>query len=176
MISRRVRSRVVINRARRPSPCAMASSVNSRGASPVEHGEAFTARLVPQGAGQPGLPDAGRAADHQMLIVADPSAGRELLEQGAIEPTRRAAVGILDDGVLPQPRVAQPAAQSLVFTAGGFAVEQQAEPVLAGQIVSRRIALHIDERVGHGSQADAAQALGQGWISMVSPSVVVAGT
>jgi hypothetical protein len=49
---------------------------------------------------------AARAADHQMLIVADPVTGGELLEQGTIEPSRRAEVGILDNGVLPQSRVA----------------------------------------------------------------------
>jgi transposase len=41
-------------------------------------------------------------------------------------------------------------------------LEQQAEPVLAGQIVGRRIVLHIDERVGHRRKAEAAQALGHG--------------
>src|SRR5438270_11379508 len=98
-----------------------------------------------------------------MLIVADPVTRGELLEQGTIEPARHAEVGVLDDCVLPQSGLAQSAAQPLVLAARGFPVEQQAEPVLTGEITGRRIVLHVDERVGHRSQAEAAQALGH-WV------------
>ena len=68
-----------------------------------------------------------------MLAVADPAASGELLEQRTIEPARHAEVGILDDGALPQSGVAQSAIEPLVLPAGRLAIEQQAEPVLAGE-------------------------------------------
>src|SRR5205085_2878773 len=40
-------------------------------------------------------------------------------------------VGVLDDGVLPQPGLAQPALQALVLARGRLSIDQQTEPVLA---------------------------------------------
>jgi len=42
------------------------------------------------------------------------------------------------------------------------AVEQQPEPVLAGEVGGVGTALHVDQGIGHGGQAKAAQALGKG--------------
>ena len=99
----RVRSSVAIKRGSRPSPRAWARSANRRLAALVEHGEALAAGLVAEGASQPRLADAGRPDDRQMMVVADPLAGGELLEQGAIEAARRAQVDVLDDRGLAQP-------------------------------------------------------------------------
>jgi hypothetical protein len=37
----------------------------------------------------------------------------------------------------------------------------QPEPVLTGEVLGRRIVLHLDERVGHGGHADRAQTFGE---------------
>src|SRR5512135_49298 len=130
-ISRRVRSRAAISFGRRPSPRAVLRCKQPR-RSLVEDGEPLAAGLVAKSAGQPALADAGRPADDEMVMVADPAAGRELLEQQAIEAARRAEVGVLDHGGLAQPRVAQPAGEPPVLAAGRLAVGEQAEPVRAG--------------------------------------------
>ena len=97
-----------------------------------------------------------------MLVLADPGAGGELLEQATIEPARRAQIGVLDHCVLAQPGLTQPASETLALPGGRLAVDQQAKPVFARQVIGGRVALHLDERVGHGGQAEAAQALDHG--------------
>src|SRR5208283_2433400 len=108
----------------------------------VEDGEAITARLVAERAGQPRFPGTGRAADQQMLAVADPAAGGEGLEQAAVQTAWGAEVGVLDHRGLTQSRVAEPSAQPLVIARRHLAVDQQTEPVLARQIVGRRLVAH----------------------------------
>src|SRR5436309_15597341 len=101
-----------------------------------------------------------------MLIVADPVTRGELLEQGTIEPARHAEVGVLDDCVLPQSGLAQSAAQPLVLAARGFPVEQQAEPVLTGEITGRRIVLHVDDASAIAVRPRPRRRSAIGWISM----------
>ena len=56
----------------------------------VEHAAVVAAGLVAEGAGQPGLADAGRAGEQQPLVAVDPFAGGQALEQGAVEAARGA--------------------------------------------------------------------------------------
>ena len=56
----------------------------------VEHRAVVAAGLVAEGAGQPGLADAGRAGEQQLLVAVDPIAGGQPLEQGAVEAARTA--------------------------------------------------------------------------------------
>ena len=95
-----------------------------------------------------------------MLAVTDPVAASEFLEQRPIQTARCTEVGVLDHGVLAQSSLAQPSAETLVVARGHFAVEQQAEPVLAREVGGAGIALHLEKRIGHGGHAEAAQALG----------------
>ena len=81
------------------------------------------------------------------------------------DPKRRQG-GVLDHSVLTQSGLMQPPTETLVVTCGCFAVEQQAEPILTGEIGGGRGGLHLDEGIGH---AKAAQALGQRVVSIVSP-------
>src|SRR5208337_966623 len=97
-----------------------------------------------------------------MLALADPVTACKLVEQSTVEAAWCAEVGVLDHRVLAQACLAQPAAQPFVLSAGDLAVEQQAEPVLAREVGSGRVAQHLEERVGHGGHAKAAQALGKG--------------
>ena len=115
-----------------------------------------------EGTSQPRLADTGRTDDDQMMMVADPLAAGELVEQSAVEAAGRMQVDILDDGGLTQPGLAQAAGEALVLPAGRLAIDQQAEPVLARQLGGIRRVLHLDEGVGHGSKAERAQALDGG--------------
>jgi hypothetical protein len=53
---------------------------------------------VAEGAGQPGLADAGRPGQQQPLVAVDPLARGEALEQGAVEAAGGAPVDVLDAG------------------------------------------------------------------------------
>ena len=57
--------------------------------------------------------------------------------------------------------LAQPPGKALAVARGHFPVEQQTEPVLACEIGRGRLALHFQQRIGHGGHSDGAQPLGQ---------------
>jgi hypothetical protein len=126
------------DRGQEPRQAALATGlgeVAEQAASPlVEHREALAACLVAEGASQPRLADAGRADDHQMVMVAQPLAGAEFLEQGAVEAAGRTQVDVLDDGGLAQLGFAQPAGEALVLAVGRLAIDQKAEPVFPAQL------------------------------------------
>jgi hypothetical protein len=88
---------------------------------------------VAESASQPRLADAGRADHDQVVMLADPFAGGELAEQGAVEAAMGAEIDVLDDGGLAQPRFAQAAGEALVLAAGRLAIDEQPEPVLAAE-------------------------------------------
>src|SRR6516165_7389633 len=99
----------------------------------VEHREAVATGLVAEGTSEPRLADTGWADDDQMVMLAKPIAGGELLEQGAVETAMRTVIDVLDDGGLAQPGFPQTAGEALVLAAGCLAVDQQPEPVLAAE-------------------------------------------
>jgi hypothetical protein len=96
-----------------------------------------------------------------MLTMTDPVTAREFVEQRTVQTARYAKVSVLDDRILTQPGVAEPSAEALVVARGCLAIDQEAEPILAREVVGGRIALHVEERIGHGGHAEAAQAFGQ---------------
>jgi hypothetical protein len=97
-----------------------------------------------------------------MLAMTDPVTACEFVEQGTIQAARCPEVGVLNDGVLAQSGMAQSPVETFGVASGHLTVEQQAEPILAGEIGGGRGGLHFEERIGHGGHAEAAQALGQG--------------
>jgi hypothetical protein len=112
--------------------------------------------LVAESAGQPTLADAGGPAQDQIVVRVDPFAAGELLEQGAVETARSAIIDVLDDGVLAQPSIAQAGGQALVAAMGGFAVEEQPQPVVAER---RGVAagLQFGEGLRHAGKAELVQ-------------------
>jgi hypothetical protein len=77
----------------------------------------------------------------------------------AVEAARGAEVDILDHGGLAQSGVAQTAREALVLAAGRLAVDQQAEPILAGQLGAIGSIVQFDQGIGHGRQTERAQPL-----------------
>ena len=71
-------------------------------------------------------------------------------EQRTVQTARCTEVGVLYHGALTQPGVTEPSGETLVVARGGLAVEQQAEPVLAREVGGGGVALHLEERIGHG--------------------------
>ncbi len=74
----------------------------------IEDGAVVAACLVPDGAGEPGLADAGRAADRQVVMRIDPLALEERVEEPAVETAGFAVVDVLGRGLMAQPGKAQP--------------------------------------------------------------------
>ncbi len=101
-------------------------------------------------------------------MLAQPVAGGELLEQGAVEAAMGMEIDALDDGALAQPGLAQPGLvqatkEALVLAAGRLAIHEQPEPVLAAEFAGIGRVLQLDERLGHRGEAKRAQAL-DGWV------------
>ena len=94
----------------------------------IEDRAIVAASLVADGAGEPTLPDTGRAADRQIVVRVDPSAVEQHLEQPALEPARASVVDIFGGCLVAQFCVPQARAEPLVMSPGGFSVEQQGKP------------------------------------------------
>jgi len=97
-----------------------------------------------------------------MMVPADPFTARELEEQSPVEPAVGAEIDVLDDGRLAQPGLAQTAGEPLVLAAGRLAVDEQPEPILAAEFAGIGSVLQLDEGIGHGGEAERAQALDRG--------------
>lgn len=111
--------------AHQPSMPAVAAGQAEFGEQPrhplVEHGVIVAAGLLAEGAGQPGLPDAGRALDDQVLPGLDPAALGKLLEQGAVEAAAGPPVDVLDAGLVAQLGEPQPGLEPAVVLLGDLA-------------------------------------------------------
>lgn len=110
----------------------------ARGAQ-VQRAVALATGLVAQGAGEPGLADAGRAGQQQVVPLTDPvttGQGRDqaLVQRAATAPVEvfQAGAGVLELGLFTQPL------QALVVAPGQLAVEQQAEALIEAQAVAGR--------------------------------------
>ncbi|MGY4408427.1 hypothetical protein ACVWW4_000163 [Bradyrhizobium sp. LB7.1] len=66
----------------------------------VEDGKAIAAGLVAECTGKPGLAGAGWADDDQVVGIADPLAGAEVLEERTVKAASGAIVDVLDGGGL----------------------------------------------------------------------------
>src|SRR5438309_8839406 len=106
-----------------------------------------------------------------MMMVADPLTGRELEEESTVETAVGAEIDVLDDGRLAQPGLTQAAGEPLVLAAGRLAIDEQPEPILATEFVGIGGILQLEKGIGHGGEAERAQALTVGWISIASPRV-----
>src|SRR5437764_6868429 len=94
-----------------------------------------------------------------MMMLTDPFAGRKLEEEGAVKAAVGAEVDVLDNGRLAQPGLTQAAGEPLVLAAGRLAIDEQPEPILATEFAGIRGILQLEKGIGHGSEAERAQAL-----------------
>jgi hypothetical protein len=79
-----------------------------------------------QGRGQVGLAGTGCPGDKNHLVVADPVAGGQAKDNGAVEPPGGAEVQILDGSLKAQPGLTQELGLAPVLAQGGFSVHQEA--------------------------------------------------
>src|ERR1700739_2709469 len=83
-------------------------------------------------------------------MFGDPFAGCELLEQRLVQPPRRSVIDIFDDGLaVAELCAAQSDLKALGVTIGRLAIEEQRQPFSVCEIGSLRLALQLDEGIGH---------------------------
>ena len=154
----------------RPSPRASARSSKSLRDALIEDRAVVAARLVAERRGQPALADAGRAAEHQIVVGVDPFALGQLLEQGAVETARGAIVDVFDAGLLAQFGDAQPRREALVVSHDASRSSRSAEPFGMGEASASPPAAMFGEGLGHAMQAKGVK-LVEGWMfeQVVSP-------
>lgn len=94
------------DRAQQPAVAAVAVSDVEIGQRPrhatIEHRDILPTRLVAERAGQPALAEAACPGEQQVAPLGNPVVGGQHQEQGAIEPTRRLVVHVLDTSEMPQ--------------------------------------------------------------------------
>ena len=132
------------------------------GCSLVEDGEAVAAGLVAERAGKPGLAGAGWADNDQVVAVTDPLTGDEVLEERTIETTGGAIVDVLDGGGLTELGTGQAAREAAVVAGSDLAIDEEAEPIGVRHPGRLGIVLQFDEGIGHGGEAECAQAIDGG--------------
>lgn len=131
----------------------------------VEHGAVIAARLVAERAGQPTLADPCGAFDDHVLRLLDPSPAGEGLEEGAVEPARRAVVDVLDRRLVAQTGIAPTGLEPPILTLGGLMVEKTPEPFGVGQVGRVWIGGEAREGTGHAVQAKPMERSRVGWVS-----------
>ena len=129
----------------------------------VEGGTPLSARLIGQSTGKEGLADAGRAANQHILVVTDPAAGHQARKQGPVEATRMAEIDILRCRRLFQSGPFQAGSVLPRFALGQFAVNQQTEPFLEGELADVGLLGLAGQSLGHAGQAELMQ-LVDGWV------------
>ncbi len=97
-----------------------------------------------------------------MMMVADPLAGRKLEKEGTVEAAVGAEIDLLDDGRLAQPGLTQAAGEPLFLAAGRLAIDEQPEPILATEVAGIGGVVQLKKGIGHGGEAERAQALDGG--------------
>jgi hypothetical protein len=79
-------------------------------------------------------------------VLGDPAARRQLLEQGFVEPTRRAVVDVLDCGLaVTQSSGTQSGLEAPAVAIGGLAVKQQRQPFGVREIADLLSRFELDE-------------------------------
>ena len=90
-----------------------------------------------------------------MMMVADPLAGGELEEEGAVEAAWGPVIDVLDAGLLAQSGIA-PGGQPLVAAMGELAIDQQPEPVGMSERGGFVGGLELGKGLGHAGETQLA--------------------
>src|SRR5512145_1968 len=96
----------------------------------IEHSAVVAARLVAERTGEPTLARARLAGDQEVLPPRDPLSRRKLGKERLVETAYRLRVEILDGRILPEVGELQPCDEPFALALDGFAIDQQAKPLL----------------------------------------------
>jgi hypothetical protein len=118
----------------------------------IAHREPVTRGLVAEGASDETLAGTGRAQDQDVVVLVQPTAAGEAVDQAAVETARGAVVDILEAGDLTQPGKAQALGERGVVAFDGLAIDQhrqalvEAEAITVGQACCSSSALAMPVR------------------------------
>jgi len=129
----------------------------------VEHRHAVAGGLIAECAGDPAFPDAGRPGDQDVEVLANPGAGRERLDGGAVKAAWRAQIKVLQTGGLTHAGTAQALLEGFVEHGGMLGIDKKRKAFLEGEGRHVGIAELGPEAVGHGLEAHGQQ-LFDSWI------------
>jgi len=115
-----------------------------------------------EGAGQPSFARAGRARDEQILMALDPFAGREPLEQSAIETAGGTVIDVLRRCLLAQAGEPEAGGQALAVAFQRLALDQHGQPILEAEFGGVGMASLLLEAACHAGEPKLAQAVGGG--------------
>lgn len=119
------------------------------GAADVEGAVAFAAGLVGQGAGDEGLAHARGAGDQDVSVMADPVAGGQPREHGAVDAAWCPEVDVLDAGRQLEPGGPQIPLHPGVLLPVPLAIDEQAEALGEAQGIASGLLELFLEGVGH---------------------------
>ena len=109
----------------------------------------FAAGFVRQGTGDEGFAAAGRAGDDDVLVMLDPVARAELVDQRAFQSAGRTEVEVFDAGGLFQSGVSRAGGQRAVLPPKPLAFDQQTEAFIKGQFSAARLGTLFIVGFGH---------------------------
>jgi hypothetical protein len=128
----------------------------------IAHREPVTRGLVAESASDKTLAGTGRAQDQNVVVLVQPTAAGEAVDQAAVETARGAVVDILEAGGLAQPGKAQALGERGVVALDGLAIDQYRQALVEAEAITVGQALLLLERLGHAGEAQAAQRLDRG--------------
>jgi hypothetical protein len=94
------------------------------GSADVKRCESFADRFLSQSLGDETLTDATGSSDDQVMVLANPVAGRQTADELAVEATGMTIVDVFDGGVAFEPRLFKTAAERLVLAPVSLLVHQ----------------------------------------------------
>lgn len=156
------RSRAAIRRRQTAFAARLGEIGEQAGCSLVEDGKAIAAGLVAECTGKPGLAGAGWADNDQVVGLTNPLAGGEGLEERTVKAASGAVVDVLDGGGLTELGAGQATRDATVVAGGGLAIDEEAEPIGMRHLGRLGIVLQFDAGIGHGGEAECAQAIDGG--------------
>jgi hypothetical protein len=96
---------------------------------------------------------AGRAQDQDVVVLVQPTAAGEGVDQAAVETARGAVVDILEAGCLAQPGKAQALGERGIVAFDGLAIDQHGQALVEAEAIAVGQALLLLERLGHAGEA-----------------------
>lgn len=119
----------------------------------IAHREPATRGLVADGASQETLAATGRAQDQNIVVLVQPAATGEAVDQAAVETARSAVVDILEAGGLAQLGKAQTLGERGIVAFDGLAIDQHRQALVEAEAIAVGQALLLLERLGHAGEA-----------------------
>src|SRR4029077_6751777 len=135
----------------------------------IAHREPATRALVADGASEETLAATGRAQDQNVVVLVQPAAAGEAVDQAAVETARGAVVNILEAGGLAQLGKAQTWGERGIVAFDGLAIDQHRQALVEAEAIAVRQALLLVHGLGHAGEAEARNVSIVGWI-MIIPS------